>query len=281
MQRFAKGAGDKKPVPPLTSSSIRALGAHGMVSLVPGKSHGLCMPAALCNDAARADALREVLKVREDVKAGIMPMWLMRKYYPDEWGKFPETIPEPLARAHEKFNLPAPLSFDDPAGLANVVHMDNPIDLGLILHWWLLNQGAISKDASDEGYDFLANVVEAMADMARAASIYARKAFEAKCWFMLPRPEEVHGSKDITAYDEGSPAHSTYPAGHGAIAFAEAQFLMKRFVLVGEDGKRIPLPMHILKPLFDSAYIWAMARTMAGVHFAVDNLPFAVLRSEV
>ena len=281
MQRFAKGAGDVKPVSPLTSSNISALGAHGMVSLVPGKSHGLCMPAALCNDAARATALKEVLKVREDVKAGAMPRWLMRKYYPDEWGDFPETIPEPLARAHEKFNLPAPLSFNDPAGLADVVHMDNPIDLGLILHRWLLDQGAISKDADEEGYDFLANVTDAMEDMGRAGARAARKAFEAKCWFMLPRPEEVHGSKDITAYDEGSPAHSTYPAGHGAIAFGEARYLMKSFVLVGEDGKRIPLPMYILKPLFDSAYIWAMARTMAGVHFAVDNTPFAVLRSEI
>ena len=261
--RFSKGAGENKLSFPLDAAQIRALSPCSLVSPRIGKSHGITMPPALCNDAGRADALREVEKVREDVKGKTFPMWFMRKYYPDDWGSFPEEIPALLADEG--------LHFSRPEGLADVVHMDNPVDLGRAMLRWLINQGATPKGASTISYDFLGAVPESMAGMAREVDNALAKAFEVKYYYGLPRPEEVHGSKDITHYDEGSPSHPTFPAGHGAAAFASAIYFLEEWALTDEQKKA----------LFDAAYIWSMARTFAGVHFAVDNLTFAPRRSEV
>ena len=274
-QRFQKGAGENVLSYPLDRAQINALEPCDIISPRAGKHHGVTMPPALCNEAGRADALREVLKVREDVRGGVFPMWFMRKYYPDDWGTFPEALPAPLANAHVKFNLPGPLSFDDPFGLARVVHMDNPIDLGSLILGWLIDMGAKPKDAAGVGFDFLSIVPEAMADLAKDVNDALETAFDIKYFYGLPRPEEVAG-ENMTQYAEGSPAHPTFPAGHGFAAFASIMRFLRDWRLDGE-----PLPDDVKKSLFDAAFVWSMARTFAGVHFGVDNLTSAPRRSEV
>ena len=281
-QRFQKGAGENVLTYPLDHSQIKALKPCGLVSPRIGKHHGIPMPPALCNEAGRANALREVLKVREDVKAGTFPMWFMRKYYPDDWGTFPESIPAPLARAHLTFNLPAPLSFDDPAGLASVVHMDNPLDLARVMMGWMIDEGVPAPDADNRiGFDFINTAGSPWVNIARAVEDALETAFEVKYYYGLPRPEEVAGEK-ITAYPEGCPNHPTFPAGHGAVAFAILKEFLKWIKNALARGKiSAEKSAALAKTAFDAAYTWAQARAFAGVHFPDDNLPFAPRRSEV
>jgi len=261
VQTFQKGAGKNKLTYPLDAKQIRDLQKCKIVSPRVGKHHGIVMPAALCNDASRKEALAEVMAVREQVKAGEFPRAFMEKYYPDDWGTFPKEIPALLAREG--------LSFDDPEGLADVVHMDNPVDLGAAMLGWVL--GKINDNQWDS-FPFLDLVPGAMAGMARDVHSALVKAFDVKYYYGIARPEEVGDGPGMTHYDEGSPAHPSFPAGHGAAAFASAVYFLREVPTLSDADK---------KALFDAAYIWAMARTFAGVHYAVDNLTFAPRRAEV
>lgn len=270
IQTFQKGAGENKLTYPLDHAQLRAMEPCGLVSPRVGKHHGIPMPAALCNASARSEALREVMRVREDVTGGVFPMWFMRKYYPEDWGAFPDTIPAPLAMAHTVFALPAPLSYDDPAGLANVVHMDHTHDLARVMLDWLIDEGARPNGFDGPGFDFLAIVPEQHARVSELIEGAMERAFDVKYYYGVPRPEEVAG-ENMTAYDEGAPSHPSFPAGHGAAAFATARYFLREWVLTDDQAKAV----------FAAAYVWSMARTFAGVHYAVDNLPFAPRRSEV
>lgn len=258
---FQKGAAPNKLEYPVTREQVRGLKKCSLASPRHGKSHGVPMPAALCNEYTRADALKEVIEVRQSIKDGKFPRAFMEKYYPEDWGKFPADIPALLEAEG--------LSFDEPVGLADVVHMDNPLDLGGAMLTWLINQGAKPKGESERYHDFLMFVPGAMSEMAGDVDTALGVAFDIKYYYGVPRPEEVAG-ENITHYDEGCPTHPSFPAGHGAAAFASAVFFLREWVLTDEQKKA----------LFDAAYIWSMARTFAGVHYAVDNVVFAPRRAE-
>lgn len=268
--QFSKGAGENKLSGRLSHEDFRNLKPSDLASPRPGKSHGVTMPAALCNDEALKASADEIRTVREMVKAGEFPRAFMGKYYPSDWGAFPDETPAVLAIAHEKFALPSPLSFDDPESLAHVVHMDNPLDLGILMHRWLMMQGAAPKSHDTKHNDFLAKVPRAMAGMAAATAAALDKAFEIKYEFLVARPEEVWG-ENLTHYPEGCPTHPSYPAGHGFAAFQQARYFIQNWALT-EDQE---------KALFDAAYVWSMARSFAGVHHGVDNLTNAPRRAEV
>lgn len=259
-QTFQKGLAQGLPAVEYPVTRARARGPHnaGLVSVRNGEHHGIQMPAALCNDAARKRALQEVLDVRDDVNSDQFPRAFMERYYPEDWGSFPSEIPELLAWEG--------LSFDNPKGLANVVHMDDPTDLGRAMRNWLMAQkGCEPKHLENKsGMDFVNVVAGTIAGVASAAKEGLDHVFEVKWYYGVPRPEELAG-KNITAYAEGCPNHPSFPAGHGAAAFHTLIYFLKEWTLTGE-AKRA---------LFASAYIWAMARTMAGVHYAVDNLVYA------
>lgn len=268
-QKFTKGSNGIDLEYPISRSQASLLNGysspeHSLISVREGDSHGYNLPMALCNDQSRKEALNEILKVREEVENDIFPKWFMEKYYPEDWGTFPEKIPEPLANAHNTFNLPQPLSFDDPKGLANVVHMDHTTDLSRVVLNWLISEKADFKNKAEKGFNFLAAVPDQHEKLNRKIKQYMDMAFEMKWYFGVPRPEEVAG-KNITAYPEGSPSHASLPAGHGAAAFATAIHFLSEWNLTTEQKKTV----------YDSAYIWSMARSLAGVHYAVDNLMFA------
>lgn len=260
-QYFAKGAGKVKPVAPMTQAQLLKLGKHNMISVRPGKAHGVSMPAALCNSASRQIALQEVLDVRTLTTNETFARTFMESYFPEVWGEFPKQIPAALAAEG--------LSFEKPTGLANVVHMDLPTALGDAMLRWLISEGATPKKYNEKskGFDFTAYVPDAIAGYSKAAAQGLDKAFDVKYWFLLPRPEEIDGSggKEMTFYPEGSPNHPTFPAGHGFAAFAILRWFLKNWNVTWEQAKA----------LFACAFIWAMARTLAGVHFAVDNLVHA------
>lgn len=254
--KFNKGSNQNDLKYPITSEQIENMEECNLISVRVGLHHNVTMPAALCNSDAIKESLKEVLQVREMVKKNKFPRQFMEKYYPEEWGEFPDEIPQLLANEG--------LSFDNPEGLADVVHMDTPLDLGQAMIRWLISEGAGPTDTDTRMFDFVEIVGQSLAGMSAEVADALETAFEIKYYYGVPRPEEVAGN-NMTYYPEGCPNHPSFPAGHGAAAFASAKYFMDEWNL-SEKTK---------KALFDAAYIWAMARTLAGVHYAVDNLTFA------
>lgn len=247
--KFSKGAGDNELVYPITQDQLDNLQPCGLASPCVGKPHSQLEPPKA---SELPEMAQEVLEVRAMVARGQFPREFMEKYYPKEWGTFPDHIPEPLALEG--------LSFDDPEGLANVVHMDAPTDMPFAVHAWILSKGYKANDGNINCIDFIENVPETHYKLAQAAYRNLQKAFEAKYAYGTPRPEEALGF-NLTAYKEGCPTHPSYPAGHGAAASA-VSILLRRYDLSDEN----------IKVVRDSAYCWAMFRSLAGVHYGVDNV---------
>jgi len=243
---------------------------HNLISVRVGNDHGYNLPDDLCNETQIQQSLTEILKVREEVENDIFPRWFMELYYPAEWGTFPQEIPEPLANSHLTFNLTEPLSFNNPKGLASVVEMDHTTDLGRIILDWLISEKAEFPESKTKGFDFVSAVPKQHEKVNKLISEFMEIAFEMKYFFGVARPEEVAG-ENITAYDEGCPSHPSYPAGHGAASFATVIYFIKEWNLTEEQTKI----------LFDCAYIWAMARSLAGVHYGVDNCVFMPSKSDL
>jgi len=280
MQYFNKGAGNNKLAFPITRKQLEALTPNSMVSVRVGRTHGMYPPAALCNDAALEVALQEVEEVLALVEADTYPQAFTDKYYDGAWGEAPKDIPEPLAHAHKVFALDAPLSFDDPKGLASVVRMDHPMDLGRVMADWLFDQGYRPSNLTTNHFDFVQATAGNMGELNKKVTRALDVAFDVKWYYGKPRPEEKAG-KNITRYAEGAPGHTSWPAGHGAVAAATMKHFAdtwSRFDAKTRTYKSMTTA--VLKQLYDAAYVWAMARTFAGVHYGVDNIPFFPNRAE-
>ena len=107
---FKKGAFDNELIYPL--ESVEDLKPCRLVNPKVGKGHGLKIP----NDFNLLASTQEIQRVGHEVEKGIFPRWFFEKYYPFKY-MCPTDIPEPLKMEG--------LSYDDPKGLANVVHMDS------------------------------------------------------------------------------------------------------------------------------------------------------------
>lgn len=269
MIQFSKGMGENALTAPVDRAQIRSVKESGFVSLRVGDSHGIPLDDDLCNPTRLQEALDEILEVREMVERDEFPRAFMGRYYPGDWGEFPDEIPAPLAHASEVFHLDAPLSFDDPKGLAQVVRMDHPIDFGRVLIDWLLDNGAKPKIRATGHFDFVEVVAGSMSKLMGRVYHGLNEVFEVKWEHMVARPEEVAG-KNITAYPEGCPGHPSYPAGHGRAAFDTIGYFFDEWDMSDEQKKAI----------FDAAYVWAMSRSLAGVHYGVDNVAYVPRRSE-
>ena len=173
------------------------------------------------------DFYHEVTQVRCEISRGVYPQWFIDKYYPFE-GEAPQGLTQPL--------LNAGLSAEDPRGLANVVHMDLPADMPNYVLKWLLSSGTKLKGVDYENQiPFLDMVVSTTENIADGYKLGLRKAFEAKYFFKVARPEEVHtfltgyNGAITTEYVEGCPVHPSYPAGHGAAAAGGVKRLLRDF----------------------------------------------------
>ena len=156
------------------------------------------------------------------------------------------------------------LSYEDPKGLANVVHMDMPSQAPTAILRYLLQSGADVKDWTANHINFLESVPYVQENMLDGIKKGLNKAFEAKYYFGLERPEEVSLCGALmTAYPEGCPNHPAFPAGHGAAVAGGAYRVIDSFTALDEEQ---------LKQVLDTCYIWAMARSLAGVHHAIDNV---------
>lgn len=201
---------------------------------------------------------REVTTVRDYVKNNIYPQYIIDAYYPFK-GQAPKGLTQILKMEG--------LSEDNPKGCANVVHMDSPSDMPKAVVKWLSYQNVTLKK-TDGHIDFLSFFPDTEEQITDGVKRALTKAFEAKYFFGVLRPEEYFErltggvGKLITEYPEGCPLHPSYPAGHGAAAAGGVAKVIERFNLSELQ----------LKEILDTAYLWAMFRTFAGVHYSVDNV---------
>lgn len=248
--KFSKGANGTNLSFPLTQSAVSSLKDTRLASPQVGKMHGIRLPSDLTSNLSK-HAL-EVVSVVGMVSRGEFPREFMEKYYPEIWGEFPEKTPEPLVNER--------LFFKYPLSLANVVHMDNPMDMPNAVLNWVLKSGYNVKTHSDDYVNFLDSVPEVVAATATTVSDNLKKAFEVKYYHGLARPEEVIGS-NFTVYDEGCPTHPSLPAGHAAAAAGVTKII-----------EMFDLDDYAIKMIRDTAYCWSMFRTFAGVHYGLDSI---------
>jgi hypothetical protein len=231
---------------PLTSIPSTPSGLH---SPKVGKSHGI--PDLFTGN--EHELIDEVIDVVGKVNRNEFPHEFLAKHYPAQWGEYTKAMPAPLR--------PEGLSINNPQACANVVHMDNPIDMPNAVLSWVLSQGAKPKNVDTNHVNFLNAVPDAVAKMAEAIRVALHKGFEVKYFYGVARPEE-HIGENFTAYAEGCPPHPSYPAGHACAAGAGCQAIIDHFDLTDEQ----------IKTVRDSAYFWSQFRTFAGVHYSVDNI---------
>lgn len=255
MLKFSKGAGDNKLTFPLTQEQIDNLKPCGLHSPRVGHHHGIELPDEYKTVEGLDSAAREVAEVVAKVSRGEFPRYFFEKYYPKEWGYFPQSIPEPLKNEG--------LSFENPQTLSNAVWMDLPTDMPFAVLKWLISKGYRPDGFNEDCIDFLELIPESIEKVTNAVRRNLEKSFEVKYYYGIPRPEEVLGY-NLTLYPEGCPNHPSFPAGHGA-ACAAVSVLISRFNVNDDEG---------LKVIRDCAYIWAMSRSLAGVHYPLENLSF-------
>ena len=257
MITFQKGAGDNVLRYPLTQAALDALAPSKLASPRVGNAHGLTLPPELESLTTSSRAYIEVMEVRAMLgrgKNGQMPWEFLERHWPTHWGDFERRLPDLLK---DKY-----LSEARPEGLADVVHMDSPVDLGLAMGAWLRSEGVKPKALEAGSHTaFLDMVPGPLARMAVQVDEALEKAFAAKYYFGVPRPEEV-GSMNCTFYPEGCPTHPSFPAGHGAAAGATGKHFIDEWDLTPQQAYEVRL----------ACYLWAQFRTLAGVHYAADNL---------
>ncbi len=253
MRYYQKGRKDKDLKFPLTAIPDPKGGK--LVCPKIGKRHGLKdFPFSQMDNL-----LREVLKARLEVEKGIYPQWLMDQYYPFK-GESPKGITVALRMEG--------LSEDEPDGLAQVVHMDMPNAMPEALLRWFNYVGVQLKKPTDGHIDFLGYIPHTTENIGDGVKKALDEVFEAKSFFGIARPEELFECKTgvkgelMTAYEEGCPLHTSFPAGHSAAAGGGVRRLMEDFILTD----------YHLKEVLDTAYLWGMFRTLAGVHYGVDNV---------
>lgn len=262
--QFSKGAGENNCTYPFTQVQKDALKKCRLVNPVVGKSHGLKIP----DNFNIVESTWEVLKARQMVERGEFPHDIFQKYYPfkDSYGECPKDLPEPLKMAG--------LSIARPKELANVVHMDDPMDMPLYVKKWLTHpmygQNVNVEAHTDQYVNFLETVPYLNEDMADGIKKSIDRIWEVKYFFGLARPEEVFekitGIKGalMTAYKEGSPNHPSTGQGHMAAGEGGVSVIIKNC--------RENMTYEQVKVCLDTLYFWGMFRLLAGVHHGIDGI---------
>ena len=171
---------------------------------------------------------------------------------------------------------------------ADLVHLDWPTDLALLVAKGAKSSGAAWRRFT--GSNFTDTVVLLNKLMAEAAWRVSANSFNSKWHFMAPRPEEIAGLiargeltcpdyimmqlKDLpnwdlvasnqhkfTTYDEGCPKHPAFNAMHSAAAAAAGTII--KVMIECDPATKLEIDLGVR----NVGYF----RTMAGVHWQVDN----------
>lgn len=249
LNSFSKGG--KKPSYPLTDIPSGTDFASPLI----GHHHEIPNPY---DNAEITRQYQEVLEVRHQVVSGEYPYEFLQKYW-NEWYDLDNESPLCKTMLPEALELEG-LSTDNPEGLANVVHMDNPLDLGISIAKWLRSMNVPVRSKRTNNADFISSVQDFNSRLVQYQNDITR-AFNVKWYYGIQRPEGI-AKENITAYDEGCPTHPAFPAGHGFFAGATYRAIVEHFDLSDE------VKVEVMK----ACYLWAQFRTLAGVHYAYDNL---------
>lgn len=249
MIQFNKGANGNEVSYPFTQETVDGLIDSDFVSPRAGENYGL--RNVIDDQETLAD---EIVNVRLQIQRGEYPLEFLKKYYPFD-GDCPEDLTQPLINEG--------LSKDNPNGLADIVHMDTPMDMPIAVLKWLVDEGCLLKDNDADYVMFTSTILDVIEDIADGVKRYGNRGFDVKYYYGVGRPEEVDETGiSLTHYPEGCPNHPSYPAGHGAIAGGSVRAFFKHFDLD-------PIQQ---KVILDTAYLWAMFRSFAGVHYGFDNV---------
>jgi len=255
MKNFQKGSGTNEITYPLTQEQLDNLQDCDLVNPKVGNDYGLKIP----DNWNQQEAADEILKIRLQVLNDVYPRWFMEKYW---FYNFP--IPNYLPKALEINDL----SFDRPKDLAQIVHMDDPLDLPLSMKKVLTNPryggDANIKNWTSQYKQFLETVVDVNETITDYQKRYGHRIFEVKYALGIGRPEEVldglFSPSELTAYPEGCPNHPSIGQGHLALSQAGILALHKSYDLTEEQ----------IKDMLYTSYLWGQFRCLAGVHYGID-----------
>lgn len=252
MIKFAKGCGANELEFPITQDRLDNLLPCALHDPCVGNSHGVELPSELATEQGLIDSAKEVAKTSAMAQRGEFNHDIMRKYWPKDFGEYPNELPKPL--------LMAGLSMEDPAGMGNAVHMDLPWALhDYILRWIQREKIPLKKGAHDHG-NFQNRIIHPAENLLDRISRNMKIMFEIKYYFGVARPEEVLGYNN-TLYDDACPPHPSFGAGHTAAA-AAGRLYYETFDMTYEQKKI----------LFMTIFWWSVSRTIAGVHHMMDNI---------
>lgn len=209
-----------------------------------GKPHGL-KPPLKQGDEGFEEMVAETLEVRQQTVAGVWPAEFLAKYGADP-------IPPAPLRKHVGRT-------PNPKLAADLVHMDDPDDLGRIL----IDFYGLKLKEKPKHVEFVKGRVLGLEHLITDIRFALDQAFEAKWFFGASRPEErLPLGADWTHYEEGSPKHPRKPAGHGRAAGATADHILDNYETTAEQEEGI----------LQSCMHFAQYRTFSGMHDAEDNL---------
>lgn len=248
VNRFQKG----HPIPfaPGPLKELPTISTN-LVSPCIGKQNGVPAPLPL-ESKESIEQLEDLVKVRLEVTRNKYPDWFFEKHNID-----PE-IPNPI-------QVSAKVSRYNPQALANLVHMDDPLELGLALRSYAQREDIPLKTPPNHtGKQFRARIISVLPTLASYVNDAMELGFDAKYYYLWPRPEERLGlpGNIITAYEEGCPNHPAFPAGHGTAAGATYRWFKDMYNATPEQLKVVEM----------TTKHWATYRTIAGVHIFEDNI---------
>lgn len=222
-----------------------------------GKAHDVTPP----NFETLLDQFIEVRECCLKTKSGVYDWEFMERHWPKQWGVMPTEWPDFLSVRG--------ITPEDPISCAQAVRMDSPIDLTLAILSWLLPRGIEGRlqDKSSHHFDFIRTIPHFIAYSANRIDAALEKAFDIKYYYGMPRPAEVcdylyenETSQFLQTYDH--PNHPAYVAGHGSAAGACGKAFQDYFLLTPSENQTIRY----------ACYSWSQWRTLAGMHYAADNV---------
>lgn len=265
--KLEKLAGNNTITPPLTAEDLEVMEPCGLADVMVGNPHGLAAPDMSL--AGYQKQLMEVLQVRLKVVNGMFPYQVAEKYWPFKF-EMPRQLPAPLKEVPIRQGEYVELSFDRPAGLAQIVEMDDPEDFVKAICGWLNRKGTPIKDDS-KFTDFGKRHIYPKEDALDGLKTAWRKCFEAKYHFMAMRPEgvlevlsdnlgfKIDGTL-LTAYENGCPPHFEFPQGHNSLATESTMRAIKHYELTEVE----------MQEILSACFFWGYFRVMAGVHFGAS-----------
>lgn len=212
------------------------------------------------------EQLLEAVYVRSQVKAGEYPKEFMCKYgLPENQHGFPQWFRDVIhgqsIKPDDRRTYAEVSSFA--GGLANVVKMDNFLDLGLYI---LKSYDLELKDEYKEGQtkEHIQFITSCLITSVMGASIAQalKEGFRVKYYYMAPRPIERAAGivpADFEAYP--APSHPSKLAGHGLAARMTLMFIKKFF-----EADKVAEEIQLVTDSF------AASRTLAFVHTMDENI---------